>query len=199
MHWAKVKVKDKAKVDFGKPGSAISSGLRGEKSIVPVGSVFWHPWSRRESERFIIPISVIRSWLSGRILTHFVKIKLCSHNKNDAMFEGSLLFKHAAKVKNRILWMWDGNPILMLFSDGGSDHRLTYEHVDLSLIALFKELHLDLLIAACTAPGHGWANSMERTIKVFLRKMKNRGTLFLNPFDYHSCEIYISSLLLWGH
>ena len=107
----------------------------------------------------------------------------CSHNKNDAMFEVSLLFRYAAEVKNRILWMWDGNPILMLFSDGGSDHRLTYEHVKLSLIALFKELELDLLIAACTAPGHGWANSVERTIKLFLRKMKNRATLFLNPFD----------------
>ena len=111
------------------------------------------------------------------------------------MFEGSLLFRYAAEVKNRILWMWDGNPILMLFSDGGSDHRLTYEHVKLSLIALFKELELDLLIAACTAPGHGWANSVERTIKLFLRKMKNRATLFLNPFDYHPCEIYISRLM----
>lgn len=30
---------DKAKIQFGEPGSALSTGVRGKKSIVPVGTV----------------------------------------------------------------------------------------------------------------------------------------------------------------
>ena len=43
---------------------------------------------------------------------------------------------------------------LFIYSDGGPDHRLTYVSVQLSLIALFLNLDLDLLVAARTAPSH---------------------------------------------
>ncbi len=56
--------------------------------------------------------------------------------------------------------------ILFLYTDGGPDHRLTYISVQLSLIALFRHLNLDLLIAGRTAPSHSWANPVERIMAI---------------------------------
>ena len=53
-----------------------------------------------------------------------------------------------------------------MYSDGGPDHRCTYMSVKLSLIALFKELDLDILIALRTAPGNSWANPVERIMSI---------------------------------
>ena len=45
------------------------------------------------------------------------------------------------------------HPVLVLYSDGGPNHRVTYTSVKLALIALL-ELNLDYLIAARTVPYH---------------------------------------------
>ena len=57
-------------------------------------------------------------------------------------------------------------PMLLIYTDGGPDHRLTYLSVQLSLIALFLQLDLDVLIAARTAPCHSWANPVERVMSI---------------------------------
>ena len=57
-------------------------------------------------------------------------------------------------------------PILLLYSDGGPDHRTTYASVKLALIALFKDLDLDLLIALRTAPCNSFANPVERIMSI---------------------------------
>ena len=49
---------------------------------------------------------------------------------------------------------------------GGPDHRLTYLTVQLSLIALFMNLDLDVLIAGQTALSHSWANPVERIMAI---------------------------------
>lgn len=53
-----------------------------------------------------------------------------------------------------------------MYTDGGPDHRLTYVSVQLSLIAIFLELDLDVLIAARTAPNYSWANPVERIMSI---------------------------------
>ena len=55
---------------------------------------------------------------------------------------------------------------LFLYSDGGPNHRLTYVSVQLSLIALFLNFDLDILIACRTAPSHCWANPVERIMSI---------------------------------
>ena len=55
---------------------------------------------------------------------------------------------------------------MFIYSDGGPDHRLTYLSVQLSLIALFLNLDLDILIAGRTAPSHSWANPVERIMSI---------------------------------
>ena len=57
-------------------------------------------------------------------------------------------------------------PVLLLYSDGGPDHRVTYMSVKLALIALFIELNLDVLISFRTAPSNSWANPVERIMSI---------------------------------
>ena len=57
-------------------------------------------------------------------------------------------------------------PVLMIYSDGRRDHCLTYHSMQLSLILVFVNLDLDMLIAARTAPGHSWANPVERLMSL---------------------------------
>ena len=57
-------------------------------------------------------------------------------------------------------------PILLIYTDGGPDHRSTYMSVKLSMIALFIELDLDELIALRTAPNNSWANPVERIMSI---------------------------------
>ena len=56
--------------------------------------------------------------------------------------------------------------MLFIYSDGGSDHCLTYLSVQLSSISLFINLDLDVLIAERTAPSHSWANPIERVMSI---------------------------------
>lgn len=57
-------------------------------------------------------------------------------------------------------------PIVLLYSDGGPDHRCTYASVKLSLMSLFIAQDLDMLVALRTAPGHSWANPVERIMSI---------------------------------
>ncbi len=53
-----------------------------------------------------------------------------------------------------------------MYTDGGPDHRVNYLSVKIALIALFRELNLDLLIALRTAPSNSWANPVERIMSI---------------------------------
>ena len=56
----------------------------------------------------------------------------------------------------------DINPILLLYTDGGPDHRLTFVSVQVSLICIFLALDLDFLCAVRTPPYHSWKNPAGR-------------------------------------
>ena len=51
--------------------------------------------------------------------------------------------------------------ILFLYTDGGSDHNLTYVAVELSVTALFL-LDLDFICASHTSPYQSWRNPVEQ-------------------------------------
>lgn len=83
----------------------------------------------------------------------------------DSIFQPSTPFRHAIELKN-ILDVSEKKPVLFLYTDGGPDHRTTYNSVKLSLIVLFKQLKLEFLVACRTAPGHSWANPAERIMSL---------------------------------
>lgn len=81
--------------------------------------------------------------------------------KNSA-FESSSPIQHAmeltALVQNKLSTM------LILYSDGRPDHRLTYYmSMKLSLISFFVNLNLDYL---CAGPYHSFRNPPERVMSV---------------------------------
>jgi hypothetical protein len=74
---------------------------------------------------------------------------------------------HLGAELHQILLKRIGNKtILSVYSKGGPDHRLTYVSVQLSLIALFRNLNLDCLVACRTAPNHSWKNLVERMMSI---------------------------------
>lgn len=81
------------------------------------------------------------------------------------MYEPSSAIRHVTELQS-IFKGLDYKPILFVYTDGGPDHRLTYLSVQLSLIALFRRLNLDLLIAGRTAPCHSWKNPVERIMSI---------------------------------
>lgn len=168
---AMVCLDDKSKVDFGEPGQAISSGVRGKKSIVATGSVLSaldHDVQQKGSLTpsvcllVDIPEQVEDTFYRGQV---FVTLK-------DSIFQPSSPWRHATEIMENLRKssMDEGisavPPMLLIYSDGGPDHRITFESVKLSLICLFKHLDLDVLIAARTAPGHSWANPAERVMSL---------------------------------
>jgi len=57
--------------------------------------------------------------------------------------------------------------ILCIFSDGGSDHRLTHASMQIAVMALAKSLNLEALICCRTAPYHSFTNPAERQMAIF--------------------------------
>lgn len=83
------------------------------------------------------------------------------------MFEPSSCLRHLCELHDDVLLTRMGNKsALFVYTDGGSDHRTTFVSVQLSLIALFLNLNLDLLIAARTAPHQSWRNPVEHIMSI---------------------------------
>ena len=66
-------------------------------------------------------------------------------------------------------------PLLLLHVDGGPNHRLTYISVQVSLVALFRSLNLDYLLATRTAPYHSYTNPVERCMSILNLGMQSLG------------------------
>ena len=157
-------IDDKHRIKVGEPGFPAAAAERGRQVIVTnqdtfvVGDHDFCKFSFIPSVILLvdIPESMEGSWYAGEI---FVGIK-------DAAFEPSSPIRHATELYNFLVDRMNGRRILFVYSDGGPDHRLTYVSVQLSLIALFLNLELDLLIAGRTAPSHSWANPVERIMSI---------------------------------
>lgn len=54
--------------------------------------------------------------------------------------------------------------MVLLISDGGPDHRITFLSAKVALIALFPSLEMDMLIAIRTCPYQSWSNMAERVM-----------------------------------
>ena len=61
-------------------------------------------------------------------------------------------------------------PLLVVVSDGGPDHRITYASVQ---VALFISLDLDMLVVARTCPYQSWQNIAERIMSTLNLALMN--------------------------
>ena len=103
-----------------------------------------------------IPESIEGSWYEGAVHVGY----------KDAVLQPSSALRHATEVNSILVPKIGNKSILFVCSDGGPDHRLTFFSVQLSLIALFLNLNLDLLVVGRTAPHHSWRNPVERIMSV---------------------------------
>ena len=70
--------------------------------------------------------------------------------------------RHMAELHSILDSQHSDEKALLVYTDGGPDHRVTYLSVQVSLIVLLLKLDLDFLCAARTAPCHSWRNPVER-------------------------------------
>ncbi|KAK3108394.1 hypothetical protein FSP39_007105 [Pinctada imbricata] len=149
---------DKAVVPIGEPGIPISTGVRGHNKVMAPASGpalvatdhDFHNAGIIPLVAFVsdIPVNPNDSFFQGKI---YVTVK-------DKTFQHSTPFRHATELLRIIRNNYSDEgvdldvPILCLMTDGGSDHRLTYETVKASVVLLFMQADLDMLIAIRTAP-----------------------------------------------
>lgn len=149
---------------MGEPGFPVAAAERGRQVIVSmnealrVGDHDFTTFSLIPSVTLLvdIPTTIEGSFYCGQV---FIGLK-------DLIYEPSSPMRHATELHKCLMTRMSGHHILFVYSDGGPDHRLTYVSVQLSLIALFLNLDLDLLVAGRTAPSHSWANPVERVMSV---------------------------------
>lgn len=164
-------VDDKATVPIGEPEEPLSTGVRGHnKVLVPVDGPLaaldhdWHTAGVVPSVAFIaeIPESASDSFYNGKI---YVTTK-------DRVFMPSSPNRHGAETLRllRDHYSSDGisldKKILLIYSDGGPDHRVTYGSVQVAMICMFLQLDVDFLAAVRTCPGQSWINLAERCMSL---------------------------------
>lgn len=155
---------------------------RGRKVIVRAGTTFevgdhnFTKFSIVPSVTLIvdIPKDIHESWYRGQVMVGF----------EDAAFEASSSIRHATELSHVFSRSDELHKhVLFVYSDGGSDHRLTYASVQVSLIAVFKRLDLDFLCAARTAPAHYWRNLVERVMSTLNLRLQCVGLMRVEGDD----------------
>ena len=156
---------DKHSVKVGEPDYPVAAVERGKAVLVGlnekmvVGDHDFTKFTLTPSVNFLItiPETIEGSFYRGKV---HVGLK-------DSIFEHSSPIKHAAEL-NKIFDSQERllPPILVLYTDGGPDHRLTFVSVQLSLLALFIKLDLDFLCAVRTPPHNSWKNPAERIMSI---------------------------------
>ncbi|GBC29905.2 hypothetical protein GLOIN_2v1772386 [Rhizophagus irregularis DAOM 181602=DAOM 197198] len=99
-----------------------------------------------------IPKDISKSFYQGQVYVSY----------KDSVFQLSSALRHSAEwlkclhEKYTILL-----EMLVIYTDGGADHRTTFGSVQLAMICLFLEGNFDFLAAVRTAPYHLWSNPAE--------------------------------------
>ena len=114
-----------------------------------------------------IPKSIDESFYQGRV---FVGIK-------DAIFEPSSAIRHAAETLSILKAAGEHKQILLVYSNGGPDHRLTYLATQISYICMFLVRDLDIICAARTPPYYSWKNPVERIMSILNLALQSVGLM----------------------
>lgn len=162
---------DKAINPVCEPGIPISTGVRGHNKVL---APIYGPRLVCTDLDFhvggIVPSVTFVSKIPRHSNDSFFKGKIHVTTK-DKIFQPSSPYRHATEVTRILREHYSENevdlenPILCVMTDGGPDHRVTFETVKLSLVQ-FISLNLDMLVALRTAPNHSWMNPAERCMSV---------------------------------
>jgi hypothetical protein len=163
-HLVFVSMDDKHTIKVGEHNCPVAAVERGKQVLVAIGTklvVADHDFTRISMTPSVnlfiqVPDHIDESFYTGQVCVSF---------KENA-FQPSSPMRHMAELKGGMTSMKINKPILLAYTDGGPDHRLTYLSVQLSLICLWLDLDLDFLCAVRTPPKHTWKNPVERIMSI---------------------------------
>lgn len=163
---------DKAKVQIGEPDVPMSTGVRGKKSVALSNTTLAATDHNLHHKGSLTPSVYMQCDVPGSIDKPFYRGKV-TVVVNDSVFQSSNPMRHATTLLKQIQKLQDKPKVVLKFSDGGTDHRTNLGHVIVSAICLFKELDLDLYVAARCAPGQSWINPAERVMSILNIGLQN--------------------------
>ncbi|KAI8484568.1 hypothetical protein Bbelb_376750 [Branchiostoma belcheri] len=156
---------DKHAIKVGEPGFPVAAVDRGKSVLVAKNTTFAvpdHDFTKLKLTPSVIlvsdvPESADDSFYRGKV---FIALK-------NATFQSSSPIRHQTELYDVLNQAGKlGLPILLQYSDGGPDHRVTYMSVQVSLICMFVILDLDMLVCARTAPQNSFRNPVERIMSI---------------------------------
>jgi len=151
---------DKHKIKIGEPGFPVAAAERGRRVLVKVGAMFEvgdHDFTKFGIIPSVVLINDIPDEFSGSWYQGQVNVLL-----KESAFEPSSPMHHATELSCILENQVENNHALLVYTDGGPDHRVTYLSVQVALISVFLKFDLDFVCAARTAPCHSWRNPVER-------------------------------------
>ena len=165
---------DKAKISFSEPGHVLSTGVRGKQSIAPGGTILSAEDHDVHHKGLLTPSVYLQSTVPFSADKSFCRGKV-TVIVNDNVLQPSSPMRHAAALMTMLRSRYADSqpPMLLKYSDGGTDQGNTLESVKCSLIAVFKLLNLYMIIAARCAPGQSWINTAERVILLLNIALQN--------------------------
>ena len=155
---------DKAKIPIGEPGTPEAATRHMRKAITTKKVTLessdhnYHSVNMTSSVNLIcdIPDSATGSFYRGQV---FDGIK-------DSVFEGSDPMRHIVELLSVLRANSLTSIHMVMFSDGGADHNLTFSFVQCVLLALFRILDLDALNVGRCAPCQSYINPAGRVMSI---------------------------------
>ena len=172
---------DKAVIPIGEPHHAVSTGVRahnqslGPANIETCIEALDHDWKVAGAVASVNLFCEIPD-----IRTTFFYGGNAAVTIKDRVFEKSNAMRHYTELCAQIREMDDSlimkEELLMLVTDGGSDHNISHASVQVALICLFMQLDLDMLVAMRTCLSQSWTNLAERVMSVLNLALQNVAT-----------------------
>ncbi|XP_071947398.1 uncharacterized protein [Antedon mediterranea] len=163
-HLVFVSMDDKHTIKVGEPGCPVAAVERGKQVLVAMGKKFVvadHDFTRLSLTPSVnlfidVPDHIDDSFHVGQVCISF----------KENCFQPSSPIRHMTELRQEMTNLNLNKPMLLAYTDGGPDHRVTYLSVQLSLIAMFVNLDLDFLCAVRTPPKRSWKNPVERIMSI---------------------------------
>ena len=171
-------VDDKAIVPVGEPNAPISTGVCGHnRSLVPSQGPQLEALDHDFHLHGIVPSVAFHVDIPESASDTFYTGQPFVTNKNKVTQSSSAL-RHAAEMKDLICTHCSDDhgkskPILIIVSNGGPDHQVTFGSVEVASLALFRSLDLDMLICVRTCPYQSWQNIAERVMSTLNLALQN--------------------------
>ena len=184
---------DKHHIKVGEPGNPVAAVDRGKRVLVANGrkvEVSDHDFTKFS----IVPSVIFELEVPETIEGSFYRGKVHVGIK-DIVQEPSTPIRHATELKTILESKSAVQPVLFVYTDGGPDHRLTYLSVQLSYIAIYLALDLDMLVAVRTPPMASWKNPPERIMSILNLALQCVGIMRASMADEFESKIKSANTL----